>query len=197
MPQDPPDPTEDLTYDARSGSGVLTLLAPSRETVRRRAVLPWVGLACRVILGVVLIVAGALKVSDLEQSVLAVRGYQVLPYDLAVSVGYVLPPLEIIIGLLLVTGLFTRWVGLLGAVLMAVFVFGITQAWVRGLTIDCGCFGGGGQVAANQTKYGLEILRDLGLMALGVLLVVRPGTPFALEDRLFGLPPLGTDDETD
>ncbi|WOP18503.1 DoxX family protein [Raineyella sp. LH-20] len=164
----------------------------------RRPVLDWVGLVCRLGLGGVLVVAGALKVSDLDQSVLAVRGYQVLPYDLAVVVGYALPPLEIIVGLLLIAGLFTRWAALIGSLFMVAFVVGITQAWVRGLTIDCGCFGGGGQVAANQTKYGLEILRDLGLMALGVFLVVRPHTRFAVEDRLFALAPVAplADDET-
>nr|WP_228489366.1 MauE/DoxX family redox-associated membrane protein [Raineyella fluvialis] len=159
--------------------------------------LDWIGLACRLGLGGVLVVAGALKVSDLEQSVLAVRGYQILPYDLAVVVGYALPPLEIIVGLLLIAGLFTRWAALIGGLFMAAFITGITQAWVRGLTIDCGCFGGGGQVAANQTKYGLEILRDVGLMALGVFLVVRPRTPFAVEHRLFGLPLVLPDDHSD
>lgn len=160
-------------------------------------VLDWVGLACRLGLGGVLVVAGALKISDLEQSVLAVRGYQILPYDLAVVVGHALPPLEIIVGVLLIAGLFTRWAALIGSLFMAAFIIGITQAWVRGLTIDCGCFGGGGQVAANQTKYGLEILRDAGLMALGVLLVIRPHTPFAVEDRLFALAPVPADEFPD
>lgn len=170
--------------------------APDTGSTRSR-VLDWIGVACRLVLGGVLVVAGALKVTDLEQSVLAVRGYQILPYDVAVVVGHVLPPLEIIVGLLLVVGLFTRWAALVGGLFMLAFIVGITQAWARGLTIDCGCFGGGGQVAANQTKYGLEILRDLGLMALGVFLVVRPRTPFALEDRLFAVAPVVLDDAED
>lgn len=171
--------------------------APASAADSRRTLLGWIGLACRIILGVVLIVAGALKVPDLEQSVLAVRGYQMLPYDLAVVVGYVLPPLEIIVGLLLVAGLFVRWAGLLGALLMAVFVIGISQAWIRGLTIDCGCFGGGGQVAQNETKYGLELFRDFVLMAMGAFLVLFPRTPFALEERLFGLAPIRLDEHDD
>lgn len=149
----------------------------------------WVGLLCRLVLGVVLVVAGALKVGDLDQSVLAVRGYQVLPYDLAVVVGYVLPPLEIIVGALLVLGLFTRWAAVLGGLMMAAFVVGITQAWIRGLSIDCGCFGGGGEVAPDQTRYALELARDVALLAAATFLAVFPRTPFALEDRLFGPPP--------
>ena len=49
---------------------------------------------------------------------------------------------------------------------MIVFIAAVSSAWARGLSIDCGCFGGGGQVAAGQTKYLQEILRDVGLLAL-------------------------------
>lgn len=178
-----PAPTETVETEATRGAGALG----------------WIGLLCRLVLGVVLLVAGALKVGNLDQSVLAVRGYQVLPYDLAVVVGYLLPPLEIIVGILLIVGLFTRWAALLGGLLMAAFVVGIAQAWIRGLSIDCGCFGGGGEVAPDQTRYGLELMRDLALLGAAALLVALPRTPFALEERLFG-PPLAAadlDDPTD
>ena len=33
---------------------------------------------------------------------------------------------------------------------MVAFIIGISQAWARGLTIDCGCFGGGGQIGAER-----------------------------------------------
>ena len=47
--------------------------------------------------------------------------------------------------------------------LMVAFIVGISQAWARGLTIDCGCFGGGGQIGAAETQYPQEIARDVGL----------------------------------
>ena len=53
---------------------------------------------------------------------------------------------------------------------MLAFVIGIASAWARGLRIDCGCFGGGGQLAAGvEPDYLIEILRDFGLFGLGVL----------------------------
>jgi hypothetical protein len=58
--------------------------------------------------------------------------------------------------------------------------------WARGLTIDCGCFGGGGQVAKGQTHYLREILRDLGFFVLAAWLMVFPRGKFAL-DRWLGL----------
>lgn len=145
-----------------------------------------VGLVARLLLGGVLLVAGGLKVGNPLGSARAVQGYDVMPFEVAEYIGYALPWIEVVFGLLLVLGLFTRTSSLLGTLLMVAFVLGITQAWVRGLTIDCGCFGGGGQVDANETEYGREIARDLGLALCGVWLLVRPRTAYSLDRYLFG-----------
>jgi len=65
------------------------------------------------------------------------------------------------------------------------FIAAVAQSWARGLTISCGCFGGGGQIAANQTQYPQEIARDIGFLLLAAWLVVRPRTALSL-DGLFG-----------
>ena len=69
--------------------------------VPRRPVLDLVGLLLRLVLGGVLVVAGALKVGHLETSARAVRAYQLLPHDVAGYVGYALPVVEIAVGVLL------------------------------------------------------------------------------------------------
>jgi uncharacterized membrane protein YphA (DoxX/SURF4 family) len=152
--------------------------------VTRERGLDLLGTLLRLVLGGVILVAGALKVTNLGQSALAVRAYQLLPYDLAGYVGYALPIIEIVIGLLLVLGLFTRISALLGALLMLAFVIGIASAWARGLSIDCGCFGGGGTIGAEQTAYPLELSRDVALLLAGAWLVRRPHTAYALDDRI-------------
>ena len=144
-----------------------------------------IGLLARLILGVVLLVAGGLKVTSPLVSARAVRAFQILPYDLAGYVGYALPVVEILVGLLLVVGLFTRLSAVVGGLLMLAFIIGISSAWIRGLSIDCGCFGGGGAVAAPQTKYVADLLRDAGLVACAVWLVARPRTAYSLDHRLF------------
>jgi uncharacterized membrane protein YphA (DoxX/SURF4 family) len=146
------------------------------------ALRPWLGTAVRLGLATVWLAAGASKATDLAAAGRAVNAYQVMPYDVAKVIGAALPFVEIALGLLLVVGLATRLAGAVSAVLLAVFVAGISSAWARGLSIDCGCFGGGGQLGAGQSpNYGPEIARDLAFGALAAFLVAFPVTRFSLD----------------
>ncbi|MGG5257296.1 MauE/DoxX family redox-associated membrane protein [Phycicoccus avicenniae] len=153
---------------------------------RRERVRDVVGLVARLFLGAVLVYAGAVKVGHPLTSQRAVQGYEILPYDLAGFIGLALPFLEIVLGVLLVLGLFTRPVAVVATLLMVVFVIGIAQAWARGLTIDCGCFGGGGKIGANETKYPQEIARDAVFALAGAYLWWRPRSLASLDRVLFG-----------
>lgn len=136
--------------------------------------------------GGVWVVAGLLKLPDPADNVLAVRAYDLLPESVVPLVGHALPVVEILVGLCLLLGLLTRGSAVLSSVLLALFVVGIASAWARGLSIECGCFGGGAGPAQNaQAKYPWEIARDLGLLALSAWLVWRPRTRWALDGRLF------------
>ncbi|CAB4866220.1 unannotated protein [freshwater metagenome] len=142
---------------------------------------PWIGLISRLILGGVLLLAGYLKAGALDKSQMAVRAYEILPIGVANFLGIVLPYVEITIGILLIIGAFVRYMAFAGGVIMFIFIIAISQAWARGLTIDCGCFGGGGQVAASETKYLPEIVRDAGLVLLSLWLIRYPVTRFSLD----------------
>jgi len=145
------------------------------------ALQPWVTLAARILLGVVLLLAGYLKAKSPAQAQMAVRAYKLLPISIANIFGLALPWLEIGAGVLLIVGIAVRYAALFGGLLMLLFVGAISQAWARGLSIDCGCFGGGGQVAAGHTKYLQEILRDLGLTLSAVFLYLNPHGKFGLD----------------
>jgi uncharacterized membrane protein YphA (DoxX/SURF4 family) len=142
---------------------------------------PWIGLLARLILGGVLLAAGYLKAFSPDKSMMAVRAYELLPIWLANAFGIVLPWLEIGAGLLLIIGVGIRYAAIFGAAIMVLFIIAIAQAWARGLSIDCGCFGGGGTIDPSKTKYLEEILRDTGLALLGLYLLRYPLTKFALE----------------
>ncbi len=135
-----------------------------------------VGTLARLALAAVWLLSGVPKALDPDRTYVAVRAYQVLPEAGVELVAAVLPWLEIALAVLLLLGLGTRAVAAASAGLLLVFVAGVTQAWARGLSIDCGCFGGGGAVAPGETQYVAELLRDAGFLALAVWLVVRPRT---------------------
>ena len=135
----------------------------------------------RLILGGTLIAAGYLKFDELDKSQMAVRAYELLPVSLANFLGITLPFFELAIGLLLVLGAAIRITAGLSAILMIAFIIGISQAWARGLSIDCGCFGGGGQVAPGEADYLTPLLRDTGLALLALYLVKFPRSRFSLD----------------
>jgi uncharacterized membrane protein YphA (DoxX/SURF4 family) len=141
---------------------------------------PWAATAARFLLGGVLVVAGVLKVPDPAAAVRAVRAYRVLPEALVGPVAFGLPVLEVAIGLALLAGVFVRSAAIAAAVLLVVFIAAVASAWARGLQIDCGCFGGGGQVAAGRTAYPGEVARDLGLLVLALALARWPASRLAL-----------------
>lgn len=162
---------------------------------RLRRAWPWLAIAARLVVGVVWLVAGLSKIGEPESSVRAVRAYQLVPDPLERTVGYALPLLEICLGVLLVVGLAQRLAAVASAILLAVFIVGISAAWARGLQIECGCFGGGGAAegADVTAAYKWDIARDLGLLALTGLLAWWPVSRLSVDGLLY--PTLRTREE--
>lgn len=145
----------------------------------------WIGLVARLVVGGVWIAAGVLKVFDPDASVRAVRAYQLLPEAIVPTVGYLLPVVEIVVGVCLVLGVLVRPSAVVSGLLFVGFIVGIASVWSRGLEIDCGCFGGGGAVEGAAEKYPGEIARDAGLLLLSAWLVWRPQSRYDLASLLF------------
>jgi uncharacterized membrane protein YphA (DoxX/SURF4 family) len=139
-------------------------------------VLDAIGTLARLGLAAVWLISGVLQALDPDATYIAVRAYDVLPRAVVPPVALVLPWLEIALGVLLLAGVATRAVAAASAALLLVFVVGVVQAWARGLSIDCGCFGGGGAVAPGETTYGWELLRDASFLLMAGWLVARPRT---------------------
>ncbi|MCD4527440.1 MauE/DoxX family redox-associated membrane protein [Nocardioides sp. cx-173] len=145
----------------------------------------WLGLGARLVTGGVWIYAGAVKLPDPYASVQAVRAYELLPSSLAEAVGYLLPPLEVVVGIALVLGVLTRGAAVVSALLFVAFIVGIASAWARGMEIDCGCFGGGGYDPDARSNYPWEIARDSALLLASCYLVWLRRSRLALDSVLF------------
>jgi protein-disulfide isomerase/uncharacterized membrane protein YphA (DoxX/SURF4 family) len=145
---------------------------------------PYLALAVRLLLAGVWLYAGLSKIGDPGKFLVAVRAYQLLPDWLARAVAYGLPAFEIGLGVLLLAGLATRLAAAVSVAVLVVFTAGMVSAAARGLSIDCGCFGGGGAVSAGQTRYAQEIARDAGLLVAAACLTRWPATRWSVDERL-------------
>lgn len=122
------------------------------------ALYAWVGIAFAY--------AGILKLLDLEQFVSSILTYSIFDFGQAVVIACWIPPLEILAGLGILAKRWRAGGVVILSVLLFVFLVMIIQAFVRGLEIDCGCFGDNAPVGSGY--WGL-IVRDT-VMLLSLLL---------------------------
>jgi uncharacterized membrane protein YphA (DoxX/SURF4 family) len=127
-------------------------------------VIPWL---LRLGLGGLFAAAGALKLRDPSAFATEISNYRFLP-SLAPWLAATLPMIELILGLALIAGPapWRRGAALASVGLLAVFTAALTQALARGISIDCGCFGG-----ASGPVSGLTLLRDVALLGAAVALL--------------------------
>ena len=154
--------------------------------VKRTEIFEWISTIVRLAMAGILIFAAIPKLMGIPQSIIAVRAYRLLPEAIVPFVGTMLPFLELTLALFLVLGLFTRIAAIVWLAMMAAFMFGVIWAWAKGLSIDCGCFGGGGDVEEGTTNYPLHLLERLGFIALGTWLLLLPRSKFSLDGWMRG-----------
>src|SRR5579871_5201675 len=122
-------------------------------------------LVLRIVLGGIFVYAAWIKLRDpWLLFAMSIDAYHVLPQWAVMALARTLPWAELALGLLLIVGRFRRIAGLGVSVLLAVFFTMMVRAYLRGDTIDCGCFGPGEQIGP------LTLLRDGSMLAGAVFL---------------------------
>ena len=131
--------------------------------------LPWVSLALRLVLGVVLVYASVPKLLHPGQFADMVVNYRILTGPLVSWLALTLPWLELITGVLLILGVLTRAAAILSTAMFATFTAALVSAQLRHLDIACGCFNV--TVSSGNTSQSLweAILLLLASIALVVL----------------------------
>ncbi len=141
------------------------------RAVRGLLASPYLSLFSRLVLGGVFLYAGASQVFDPGSLAASIRSYGLsLPEWFVTLSAHSLPLLEVLLGLYLLAGLFTRASTWAANGLLVLFLAGLIQGALRGLEIDCGCFG---PAASGESNLWLDALRDLGMLALGLQLDSR------------------------
>jgi uncharacterized membrane protein YphA (DoxX/SURF4 family) len=135
-------------------------------------VLVWLA---RLVLGGVFIYAAWTKLRDpWLLFAMSIDAYHVLPQWAVMVVARTLPWFELVLGLVLVSSRLPRISATAASVLLAVFFGLMVQAYAKGETIACGCFGPGEAISP------ITLLRDGSLLAGGLFLAVmsfRPKNP--------------------
>lgn len=120
-----------------------------------------------VALGLIFLAAALPKLRHPKGFVLAVLDYRILPPALSRVYGLLIPPLEFLIALLLLSGVAVRSAAAVASALMASFIVGVGVNMVRGRDLDCHCFG---QVATRTIGWG-TLLQDSALLATTLVTV--------------------------
>lgn len=153
-----------------------------RSAAHRLLTSPYATLLSRGILGGVFLVAGATKVPDPGSLAASIPSYELaLPEWFVTFSAYLLPYVEVLLGLYLLAGLFTRTAAWTTNALMLVFILALVQGAARGLEIDCGCFG---SATGDSSKLWLDAARDLGLLALGLHIALFSADRFSVDAML-------------
>jgi uncharacterized membrane protein YphA (DoxX/SURF4 family) len=100
---------------------------------------------------------------------MSIDAYQILPEWAALTLGRVLPWLELFLGLLLATGFGLRYAAAGASILLGLFFAVMVRAYVMGMKIDCACFGLGEAIGpATLARDGLLLALSVGLTVMAV-----------------------------
>lgn len=116
--------------------------------------------------GMIFLISSVPKLRHPKGFILTVLEYQILPPPLGYLYGWVLPPLECLVALLLLTGTAIVGAAVTTAFLLLSFVVAISSNILRGRDLDCQCFG-----AKVQRKIGWPLVFEDCLLLSAVVIV--------------------------
>jgi len=123
-------------------------------TARSNSSGDYAALAISLGLAAVFIYAGVEKTRDTLQFADSIAGFGILPAVFVSLPALAMPPFEVGCGLLLLWPPVRR-IGALAIALLSVMFFAVLlSALIRGLTLDCGCFGSG---APSRPRMWVEL----------------------------------------
>jgi hypothetical protein len=121
-----------------------------------------------VVLACIFLASAVPKLLHPRGFILAVLEYRVLPERLGWLYGRLLPPLELLLALLLLSGTAVRLAAIVGSLLLLSFLIAVSINLARGRTLDCHCFG---RARKRPIGWGL-LLQDGALLGASIALAV-------------------------
>lgn len=154
---------------------------------------------CRLILALIFVVAGGSKLAQPWTFVHTVEGYRMLPAVVTRPFALALPWIEVLIGLYLLAGLFSRITAATTGMLLALFSIALLVQLVRGHAGNCGCVPGLNNPLVTAFVGGSsigwwDVIRDLLLLLLALVVFLAPRPPLLAVDAWLAGRRLAADD---
>lgn len=128
-------------------------------------------LVCRIVLGGIFIYASLDKIAHPAEFAKAIGNYHILPFGLENLLSLTLPWLELLAGVALITGVMIDGAAIMVIIMNIIFIFAISQALARGISIECGCFS---VTTEGGDNIGLQtVIRDIGYLIMGFIVLYR------------------------
>jgi uncharacterized membrane protein YphA (DoxX/SURF4 family) len=138
-------------------------------TAREALTHPWLTVRVQIALGAIFVIAALPKLTDPPSFAHMIYNYRIVPGGVINISALIMPWLEVLCGLALILGIWTRPARDLVALMLVIFIVAISINLFRGNAIDCGCFNvadAGKTYEQRITDMKLDIVRDLGMLLL-------------------------------
>ena len=135
-------------------------------SIAGRPILRITRLILRVAMAALFLFAAITKLVDPSSFAQQIANYQLTPWPATAGLSVFLPALELCVGISLLLG---RWEGgalVWVAILLTIFSGALLSATIRGLNIDCGCFGR----SIENTGTVWPLIRNMALLIVTGLL---------------------------
>ena len=126
------------------------------------------GIVARIALGAIFLIAAWGKIVDPAALAKIIHNYRILPDIFINLAALILPWVEVVLGVCLVTGFASRGASLLVTLLLVVFIAAMTYAYLKGYNTQCGCF----TTKADEPISPRTLLRDGSMLVLAGLVMV-------------------------
>jgi len=137
----------------------------------------YLGFLVRLVVGLIFIYASIDKLFNPNQFARIIYNYHILPGELINFTAIVLPWIEFICGLSLITGIYKDGSALILNLLVVVFLVAVGVNLVRGIDIECGCFTVSSKAKTNALSL---MIRDIGLLILTLFIFFNRSGRFVL-----------------
>jgi len=135
----------------------------------------YIFLVFRLLIGAIFLWAGMEKILSPFDFSVSIYNYRLFPEPVIGLAAALMPWVEAIAGLCLLTGFYTKGASAITSLLLLVFVVLIIISAARGLDIDCGCFG------AIERKVGVQsILEDFLLFIISATVLLFEKNPIKI-----------------